>query len=131
MSRNQGIVKVWNIDGGGFEFIEVGEFPYDYDLFFHSSSCQDDYWPTKCDIVTFIETMGDDGRKKADCVLPTGESVDLYHFDGRVSRRKLEMARQTHRKYDRGCTCEEDLAKVEDPWDLPRGKCWYCNEMYD
>ncbi len=53
MSRNQGVVKVWNIDGRGFGIIEVGEFPYDYDLFFHASSFQDDYWPTKCDIVTF------------------------------------------------------------------------------
>ena len=131
MSRKQGIVKVWDVDGRGFGFIEVGEFPYDYDVFFHASNCEDDYLPNKCDIVTFIEISDGYGRKKAECVSPTGKSVDESHFRSLVSRRKLEEARQYRRKYDRGCTCEIDLANCEDPFDLPYGKCWYCNQLDD
>ena len=126
MSRQQGVVKVWDVDGRGFGFIEVGEFPNCYDLFFHVSNCQDDYFPEKCDIVTFIEKSGDDGRKKAVSVSSTGFCVDQSHFENRVSRRRFEQAdsyhsddddsdRHTRHKYD--CTNDECC---------PKDECWSC-----
>ena len=130
MDRVQGIVKTWNAQRA-FGFIEVGEFPYDYDLFFHITSCGE-YQPDKGDIVTLIKIYDKErGKYKAVEVIPTGSSVNRDYFDGRVSRRKLEEARKNVIRLDRGCTCEIDLANCEDRFDLPYGRCWYCNETKD
>ena len=128
MSRQQGIVKFWN-EERGFGFLEAGEYPHDFDLFFHISSCED-YEPSKGDIVTFRKNCDKNGKASAICIVPTGEA-DPSHFDNRVSRRRYDEARKTSLRYERGCTCKEDLEKCEESFDLPGGRCWYCNEMYD
>ena len=128
-NRIKAIVKVWNNERG-FGFVEVGEFPHDYDLFFHITSCGY-YLPRIGDIVTITKIFDKTRQKfRADEVVPTGDREDSFKYCGnRLNRSKIEEARKNCLKFERGCTCKEDLANVEDMLDLPYGRCWYCNEM--
>jgi cold shock CspA family protein len=126
-NKRKGVIKFWNPDKG-FGFLETGEYPYDYDVFLHISSYCEDYEPCKGDVVEFQEKHDKKrGKPFADNIIPTGEKSS--QFENRVSRRRLEEARNNSKKYDRGYTCEQDLKNCEDRFDLYGGRCWYCNEM--
>jgi cold shock CspA family protein len=127
--RVEGIIKSWNYERG-FGFAEVGEFPHDYDVFIHISECGD-YEPSKCDVVTFVVGKGKDGRNCALMVKDTGSCVEASHFDRRVSKGRYEEARKNSLRYERGCTCQQDMEKLDYGDYLYGGKCWYCNEMDD
>ena len=118
---------MWN-DEKGFGFVEVGEYPHDFDLFFHISSCNGVYQPTRGDVVTLVREYNETkGKFQAVDIIPTGEAVDCrFYFDNRVSRKRLDEARQNSLRYERGCTCA-----TEDYELMMYGKCWYCNEMND
>jgi len=133
----KGIIKFWN-EERGFGFIEVGEFSHDYDLFFHISSCAEEYSPTRGDIFMLVKDRNERGyfAKK---IIQTGERVNVAeYFDNRVSLIMYNKARKTRLAYERGCTCQEDRERWECNIEnsgyeyMPYGgKCWYCNEMSD
>lgn len=112
----KGIVKFWN-ESRGFGFIEVGAWPHDYDLFFHISSCQEEYQPHKGDIVMCIEDYNERG-KFAKEVTFTGNRTNI---EQQVGRRKLKEAREYALRQERECTCKD--------WDYERGKCQYCEKQ--
>jgi hypothetical protein len=85
----------------------VGEFPHDYDLFFHISSCGE-YTPSRGDVITCVKDRGERGDFAKE-ITPTGERVNVAeYFDNRVSLRMYNEARKTRLAYERGCTCKED-----------------------
>lgn len=73
----KGIIKFWNEDRG-FGFIEIGEFPHSYDLFFHISHCKE-YKPQRGDFIMCIKDRNERGNFAKE-ITPTGERVNVKEY---------------------------------------------------